>query len=186
MSTEVINCDRLGVMSDTHGSLNGWSFAVDAIGPVGAMLHAGDVLYHGPRNPIPEWYQPSDLGSAIKNYKGMLLVSRGNCDAPVDEMVTNMEFHPWVSLVWNDRKIIMMHGDNIPLLHALAHEGQADLVISGHTHVPSLEREEGMIFLNPGSTTLPKGGSRASAAVIDDKAVTVLTLDGDVLYSEKW
>ena len=62
MSTEVLNCGRLGVLSDTHGSLKGWSSALGLFGDVGAVLHAGDLLYHGPRNPIPEWYQPGDLG----------------------------------------------------------------------------------------------------------------------------
>lgn len=186
MSTEVLNCGRLGVLSDTHGSLKGWSSALGLFGDVGAVLHAGDLLYHGPRNPIPEWYQPGDLGAAIKNYKGNLFISRGNCDASVDEMVTGREFSPWVSLLWNGRKVLMMHGDNMPLLCTLAQEAGADLVISGHTHVPSIMREGRIIFLNPGSTTLPKGGSEPGAALIDDSEITVLTLEGDILYSEKW
>jgi len=57
---------KIGVISDTHGSLTAWQQVLS--GPfqdVDLILHAGDVLYHGPRNPLPEGYQPGQLAEAI-------------------------------------------------------------------------------------------------------------------------
>ena len=54
--------------------------------------------------------------------------------------------------------------------------------MSGHTHIPVLEERDGVVFLNPGSTTIPKGGSMPSYAVWDDGKITIISLDnGDVV-----
>jgi len=177
----------IGIMSDTHGSLPAWKGALELFGEgPEAVLHAGDVLYHGPRNPLPPGYTPGDLADAIRGYMGKLLIARGNCDAEVDMMVTGREFSPCVMFEWLDKKILMMHGDNFPLFRQLALDNKADLAISGHTHVASVIREDGTIFLNPGSTTLPKGKDPASAAVACERGIAIFALDGGLLHSEEW
>lgn len=177
---------KIGIVSDTHGSLPAWRAALKLFGSPEAVLHAGDVLYHGPRNPLPAGYTPADLADAMRAYPGTLLIARGNCDAAVDQMVLNRQFPACVSLEWQGKKIIMMHGDNFPLLRQTALDRKADLAVSGHTHVASVVRERGTIFLNPGSTTLPKGRDPASAAMITEAGISIFTLDGGLLYSEEW
>lgn len=183
---EVIEAKAIGVVSDTHGSLPAWNAAKAVFGPVGAILHAGDVLYHGPRNAIPGGYTPKDLAEAIKNYTGTLYISRGNCDAAVDMMVTDRDMPSYVSILWNGKKILMMHGDNFPLFRQMALDNKVDLAISGHTHIASCVREGNTIFLNPGSTTIPKGKDPASVAILDDEQIRIITLEGVVLHREKW
>lgn len=177
---------KIGVMSDTHGSLSAWRAAMKLFVGAELVLHAGDVLYHGPRNPLTRGYTPADLADAIKAYQGTLHIARGNCDADVDQMVLAREFPPSVALEWRGRKIFMMHGDNFPLFRQLALNNKADLAISGHTHVASVIRENGTIFLNPGSTTLAKGKDPESAAIVTERDISIVMLDGGLLYSEKW
>ena len=107
-------------------------------------------------------------------------------DAAVDRMVLDPEMEKYVSLVWRGKKILMMHGDNFPLLREMALHNGVDLAISGHTHVGSLVREGGVIFLNPGSTTIPKGRDPESAALLDDEGIRIMTLDGGELHFERW
>ncbi len=45
---------KIGVISDTHGDYKSWIKAWNFLKDSDIILHAGDVLYHGPRNPIPE------------------------------------------------------------------------------------------------------------------------------------
>ena len=45
-------------------------------------------------------------------------------------------------------------------------EANCDVLLSGHTHVPTYEKIDGYTFINPGSTTLPRGGSSRSYCVI--------------------
>lgn len=186
MTIQKIEGHTLGVLSDTHGSLSAWRSALELFKDTEAILHAGDVLYHGPRNPIPGGYTPSDLADAIKDYEGTLLISRGNCDADVDQMVLGLPLVPYVVIWWNGRKIFMMHGDNFPLFRQTALDLRADLAISGHTHVSSVVREKETIFLNPGSTTIPKGKDPASVAIVDGERIRILTLEGRILHVEKW
>lgn len=183
---KVISNGRLGVLSDTHGSLPAWKSAVALFKDVEAVLHAGDVLYHGPRNAIPGGYTPADLAEEINGYQGPLFVSRGNCDADIDQMILKPLLAPYVSIWWNGKKILMMHGDNFPLFRQMALDFNVDLAVSGHTHVSSVVREKGTIFLNPGSTTIPKGKDPASAAIVDTAGIMIFTLDGGLLHREEW
>ena len=101
-------------------------------------------------------------------------------------MVLHPLLAPYVSIWWNGKKILMMHGDNFPLFRQMALDSKADLAISGHTHIASVVREKDTIFLNPGSTTMPKGKDPASAAGVDEKEIRIMTLEGRILHSEKW
>lgn len=186
MSAERIEGKALGVISDTHGSYPAWASALSLFKNVDAILHAGDVLYHGPRNPIPGGYTPVDLAQAINDHKGTILISRGNCDADVDQMMLMPLLAPYVSIWWNGKKILMMHGENFPLFRQMALDSSVDLAISGHTHVASVVREGGTIFMNPGSAAIPKGKDPASAATVDHVGINIMTLEGEILHSEKW
>ena len=190
MSAQIINDSRIGVLSDTHGSLPAWRRALAVFGSdVKTILHAGDVLYHGPRNSIPGGYTPADLAAGINDFVhdgGTVLIAQGNCDALVDKMILDPEMGFYVPLLWRGRRILMMHGDNFPLMRQMAIDGKADIVISGHTHVASLVREGEIIFLNPGSTTIPKGRDPESAAILEEDGIRIMTLNGDELHFERW
>lgn len=190
MSAQILEDGKIGVMADTHGSLPAWRKALGVFGSdVKTILHAGDVLYHGPRNSIPGGYTPADLASGINDFVrdgGRVLIAQGNCDAPVDKMILVPSVDFYVPVLWRGRRILMMHGDNFPLLRQMAIDGKADIIISGHTHVGSLVREGKMIFLNPGSTTIPKGRDPASAALLEEDGIRIITLNGDELHFEKW
>lgn len=176
------------MLSDTHGSYPAWSKALKLFGSdATVILHAGDVLYHGPRNAIPGGYTPADLMNAINNCEVKIIIARGNCDAPVDEMVLAPKIQNYVSIIWHGKKIFMMHGDNYPLFKQASLDNKVDLAISGHTHIPSISKCGNVTFLNPGSTTIPKGPSpQCTAAVVTDEDIRVMTLDGEELYREAW
>lgn len=53
---------------------------------------------------------------------------------------------------------------------------KCQVLLSGHTHIPHFEQKEGFYLINPGSTTLPRGGS--------PKSYCVLTVDGQKLSAE--
>ena len=52
---------KIGVLSDTHGSYIQTKKALEALGDCDYLLHLGDVLYHGPRNPVYATYEPAKL-----------------------------------------------------------------------------------------------------------------------------
>jgi putative phosphoesterase len=179
---ETINGDRIGIISDTHGSVRAWNSAVKLFGSVQAVLHAGDVLMHR----YSGAFTSDELAEAINNFSSPVFISRGNCDLWGDETMLKPGLQPYISLLWNGRRVVMMHGDNMSLLMRMAKSEGAQLVISGHTHIAKITRTDGMIFLNPGSASRPLGKDPASAAVADEQGVSVMTFDGRVLYHEEW
>lgn len=172
---------KIGVLSDTHGSYQQTKRALEALGPCDHIIHLGDVLYHGPRNPVHESYQPAKLATYLQD-KPITFI-RGNCDSDVDCMVTGQDiYHKEAFLTWGDLKIYAVHGYEESLEDRIqkAKDLGANTLLFGHTHIKYLDRKEGLTILNPGSTTLPKDGT-CSCALYEDGQWTFITLKENTL-----
>ena len=77
------------IASDLHGSAFYCRQMIKAFQREGAdrLLLLGDLLYHGPRNDLPEGYAPKEVIPLLNSLRPKLLCVRGNCDAEVDQMV---------------------------------------------------------------------------------------------------
>lgn len=184
---------RVGIISDTHGDGAAWEQALaSCFQGVDMIIHAGDVLYHGPRNPIVAAYAPKDLAALLQQSPVPLLMARGNCDAEVDAMVLNMPLPEQVVMQLGKYRLIAQHGHRLAEGEAetLAAYYRADLWITGHTHVAMLTARGGRLFLNPGSPSLPHNGPLGrlkTVAVADDAGVRILALaSGEVLQELPW
>ena len=154
---------KIGVMSDTHGSLTYFEKALDVLSDCDVLIHGGDILYHGPRNDIPEGYNPKGLISKINSLDN-IIIARGNCDADVDQMVINHPIQsPYVMSQFGETRIVTTHGytdskeDTINKAKSMG----ADILILGHTHVKELYLDENLVV-----TSIPKDGTH-SVAIID-------------------
>ncbi|MEW6064241.1 phosphodiesterase [Desulforamulus profundi] len=176
---------RIGVISDTHGSLMHFEKALEVIGSCDYILHGGDVLYHGPRNPLPEGYSPKELAEKI-NSMNNLVFARGNCDADVDQMVIKHPLQsPYVLLQFGKLKILVTHGytREKQAYIQMAKDFEVDIFIYGHTHVKELYKDEDLIVLNPGSTALPKDDIH-SVAVIEDQFIRLINMHNGQVIQE--
>lgn len=120
---------RVGVISDTHGLLR--PEAVEALHGCDRILHAGDI---GPESILDR------LGEI----------------APVHAVRGNVDRDAWAERL-AETEVVQMAGASIYLLHD---RGRLDLdpaaagfhaVVFGHSHRPSQERRDGVLYLNPGS-----------------------------------
>jgi len=183
---------KIGIISDTHGDLRCWQEAL--AGPfAGAdyLLHAGDLLYHGPRNPMTPDYDPAALAEAINAAPCPVLIARGNCDSPVDQQVIDWPIQaPYALLALPAITILVGHGDELTekQMARLGNAYGAALFVHGHTHTPKVSQEGGVMLLNPGSAALPKAGGatpRRSVAVIEEARLVIVSLDdGQVVARE--
>ena len=158
---------KIGVLSDTHGSLFYFEKALECLPDCDVLLHAGDVLYHGPRNDLPKDYNPKGLIAKL-NELDNILIARGNCDADVDQMVINHPIQgPYVLSQFGEVRILVNHGyvnskeETIKNAKSMG----ATILVLGHTHVKELFVDEDLIVLNPGSTAIPKDGSHSVATI---------------------
>ena len=141
------------------------------------LILLGDILYHGPRNPVISGYDPLKTAEILNGLKDDILCVRGNCDAEIDRSL--LEFPvtaECVYLVVGGIFIFLTHGHDMRDAPKLKNN---DVLLAGHTHVPRLVDNGGHVEANPGSVTYPKNGSERSYMTLEDGAFTLKTLDGE-------
>ncbi len=161
------------IASDIHGSATYCRSLLDAFRAEAAdrILCLGDILYHGPRNALPERYDPKAVIAMLEPYADRLLCVRGNCDTEVDQMVLPFPIMAEYALLSvGGRMIFATHGHkfNESSLPPLC---DGDILLHGHTHVPvckAIPLPNGTALLcNPGSVSIPKEGSAHSYMILD-------------------
>ena len=172
------------IASDIHGSAVFCRRLLEAYDREGAekLVLLGDLLYHGPRNPLPEGYAPMETAGLLNARKGEILCVRGNCDAEVDQMVLEFPIMaPHMLLCAAGCEMLLTHGHRLEELPAVP----GGIVMMGHTHVPCCEEREGYVLMNPGSVSLPKAGTPRGYITLDDEGFLWKTLEGETYNSYK-
>ena len=136
------------------------------------LILLGDLLYHGPRNDLPEEYAPKRVIEILNGMKNEILCVRGNCDTEVDQMVLQFPILADYAVMFLDgRTVYITHGhhynpENPPLLK------NGDILMNGHTHVSANEFIKtdfgGFTYLNPGSVSIPKNGTGHSYMIYEN------------------
>ncbi|MCI8617264.1 MAG: phosphodiesterase [Clostridia bacterium] len=169
------------VISDIHGS--GYYAEkikeIDEREKTEKIILLGDLYYHGPRNDLSQEYNPMKVAEVLNSLKNKLLVIKGNCDAEVDEMISEFDFQDHILMKINGKNIYFTHGhkyniDKIPY-------EEFDMLIYGHIHQGFIEEKEGYIFANPGSISLPKCNTEHSYIILDENKIILKRVDGEIL-----
>lgn len=174
---------KLLVVSDIHGSLEGVNRALEKFEQERAeyILSLGDLLYHGPRNPLPEGYNPKETAAKLNAYKDKIMTVRGNCDAEVDQMLIEFPIMADYAVLFHEgRRIFATHGHHHHM-DCLPNLAAGDIFIQGHTHIPVAEKRGDVFVLNPGSVSLPKEGYRPSYGILEGLEFQVKDFEGNVL-----
>lgn len=142
---------RIGIVSDIHGSFQNLVQALDEMGPIGLLLHAGDGAREVDRLQRQGCFNVESV--------------RGNCD-----------FGPYpeeLAFPVEGRRILLTHGhaygvkSGLLRLRLRGAELQVDIVVYGHTHVPEYSYENGIRFVNPGSLSSVRNGVYPTYAVME-------------------
>ncbi len=142
------------------------------------LILLGDILYHGPRNDLPEGYNPKKVIEVLNGIKEHIMCVRGNCDTEVDQMVLEFPILADYALLYHESKLIFItHGhkyntNNPPLL------SEGDILLHGHTHVAVCEDAGKYTYINPGSVSIPKEDTPHSYMMFTDGVFTWKDLDG--------
>ena len=171
---------RYLVVSDIHGS----AYYAKKIKEIfnrenpDKLILLGDLYYHGPRNPLTRDYNPMEVSRIFNSLKDNILCVRGNCDAEVDQMISEFEIQDNLELSIDDKNFFFTHGhkyniDNIP-------DG-IDVLIYGHFHTGFIKEKNNVIVVNAGSISLPKEKTANSYLIIDDKEIVLYDVDGNMI-----
>ncbi len=147
----------IGLISDTHGTIAQGVFRL--FDGVDAILHAGD---WGDYGLMPELEALAPLYSI-----------RGNVDEPTKRVPETL-----LAEVGGIRAFIThkFEAEAAVAKRYAKHNPSVDLLLFGHTHRTYVKRVAGLIAVNPGSPTKPRGGppSAGLLAISDGKlSVTI-------------
>ncbi len=170
---------KIGVISDTHGDYESTEkIFSNFFNDVELIVHAGDILNHGPRNPIPRGYDPIKLSELFNSSPVIIHFAKGNCDSDVDTlMINNFIQAPYLFLNIEGIKILITHGDKNLEYYQKLSKDNVDILITGHTHNYLLEKNSGYIMLNPGSPSLPKNHHNGTCGIINTNTGTISIYD---------
>ncbi len=143
---------KIGIMSDTHGSLDAVARVVSMAGKVDMWLHAGDCIGDSEHLAII---------AGVPVYR-----VAGNCDWPnttvPEDIIVEAAGH----------RIFLTHGHNYgvrydtEILASVASEQGADIAVYGHTHIADITLGEKVCIFNPGSAARPRDELRPSFMII--------------------
>ncbi len=174
---------KIMIVSDIHGSVKYAKKIFEIFESLSAdkLVVLGDLYYHGPRNPLSDEYDPMQVANLLNENVNRLIVIRGNCDALVDEMISQFEFKDVVNFVADGKTLTFTHGHYYNEFNLPKDCGQA--LFYGHTHKTMLKVVNGITVVNVGSFALPKSTDGQSYAVVDNGKIEVKNIDGKTLYS---
>lgn len=172
---------KLFIASDIHGSAEYCSEMLDAVEREQAdrLLLLGDILYHGPRNDLPQGYSPKGVIEMLNAAADKILCVRGNCEAEVDQMVLDFPVMADYSLLEvNGITIFAAHGHHQNPENPPKVKGKY-ILLNGHTHVPACRDQGDFIYMNPGSVSIPKESSAHGYMILENRTFIWKTLDGN-------
>ncbi len=173
------------IASDIHGSAKYCKMLIDAFIKEKAdkILLLGDILYHGPRNDLPDNYAPKEVISLLNPLKEKLLCVRGNCDTEVDQMVLNFPIlADYAVIPVGDRLLYATHGHKFNP-QTLPPISKGDILINGHTHIPKCENIGDFIYMNCGSVSIPKENSAHSYMTLENNTFKWINLETTEVYN---
>ncbi|MCI6276645.1 MAG: metallophosphoesterase [Clostridium sp.] len=132
----------IAVLSDTHRYESYIKMAAKMCKDADVVLHLGDNV--------------SDVEIIKKEIGKDVIFVKGNCDIERSAKVEQL-------IELENKKILMTHGHEYGVKSSLlnlnyrAKELGADIALYGHSHIASIEKHDGVWFVNPGSVSLPRG-----------------------------
>ena len=147
------------------------------------LVLLGDLYYHGPRNPLPEGYAPMEVAAILNGYEGKKIVIRGNCDADVDGMISEFSFVDGFAAEVGGKTVYFTHG------HTVCPENPPkgfDVLCNGHFHVAKIWEENGVIFANPGSCSLPKENTVKGYLLLEESGIRLKAFSGEEVALHLW
>ena len=142
---------KIGILSDTHRMETYIDKAIPYLYSCDLIIHAGDNF--------------ADSKYIHKITNKDIIAVKGNCDFidVEEEIVFEIQ----------GKTIFLCHGDMYSVKYGLdkieekAKDLEADIVIFGHTHVPLRIEKDNILYLNPGSISLPREGSNRQFILMD-------------------
>lgn len=159
------------VASDLHGSLVALERTLQIMNEikVDKLLLLGDVF----------GTNANEMVELLNGISNKLTIVRGNNDWYLELENAKFEIFNQTYENINGKIAFLSHGHKLNDMYLQGYG--AKIVMIGHVHRPILKIEQDVVFLCPGSIAAPRFGSDKTYAVIDDKKIQILNIDGELV-----
>lgn len=167
------------IISDVHGDYDSL-YKITENEHFDKLIILGDLFSYG--------FNQKDLKNnkiinLLQDYSKNLILIRGNCDKYINYEALNLFAHDVITIPINNHNVTLTHGDRYSRGFLPSYHG--DIFMSGHTHVPMLQKYNEIIYVNPGSIGHPRGGSGKTYAVFNNNKITIKLISGETIREMK-
>lgn len=170
-------------ISDIHGIYDNLEYIDKIIKKenVDKLIVLGDLYYCGPTYSDKFEVNSSKVKDFLTNYSDMLICMRGNCDSDVDIKVSDFPICSGLSMLYvDDINIYITHGNEYSK-EKNRKFNRKGILVYGHEHIPYIEKDNDMIYINVGSISLPRNGNRPSYMIYENKKFNIYDIDGKTI-----
>ena len=166
-------------ISDIHGNIDKLNLALEKYREEGCdkLIILGDFFSYYPS------FKNDEIVDVLNNMASSIIAVEGNCDSSMNVDKFNFTLGYLKTIDVNGIGVTITHG------HVYSHKRFPEVVgrifIQGHSHKSMLDEVDGVVLANPGSISLPRGGSVSSYIIIDDKYIYLKKLDGEEIKKIK-
>ena len=161
------------IISDIHGSYKNLQEVLEKEISFDVLVILGDIL-NGPVDRDSK----EKTASLLNIFKDKIISVSGNNDGYLDELL-EFDNSKYYNLINIDNRIwFLTHGHiynryNMPNINY-------DIYPQGHRHVPLMSKENNKLYLNPGSISLPRQGTK-TYMFYEDNIFYLKTIEGDII-----
>lgn len=120
-----------------------------------------------------------EIAKILNSIKTKIEIIVGNCDNLFLEDKLEIPMYDIDNLTLGKNTITFTHGNRYNMYDLPPFCG--NIFVQGHTHVPVLKIENGVIIANPGSPTRPRGSDLRCYIIITEDEIALKTLDGIII-----
>lgn len=166
---------KLLIISDIHGNYDNLNSIINNE-TFDKLVILGDLLsYYGYEN-------KDNILNLLEEYKDKLILIKGNCDYNINYELYNLYPYDIITLPINNNLVTFTHGNKYK--KGFLPDNHGNIIITGHTHIPSITEENNIVYANPGSITSPRGMSDKSYIIFDDNKIILKKIDGTIIKSK--
>ncbi len=157
-------------VADIHGIIDNLEVVIPYFDSFDKIVLLGDIFFCGESRRENHQYDPEYLRTLLVKYQEKTITVKGNTDEEEYPLITKINIA--------NHDVYLTHGhyyneENIDLK-------PSDILINGHTHIPTIKKEASILCLNPGSLSLPKQ-QIASFMIYSDNVFTIYDINHRII-----
>lgn len=165
---------KIVFISDIHGIYDNLEIIDKEIkeNKIDKLVVLGDLYLGG--------YDRDLVDAFLNKYKDKLICMKGNCDSLSDIYKAPFLIFSDISLINVDNiDIYITHGDK----YNMYNNGKINkgVLVYGHEHIPYIEKENNMIYINVGSISKPRGGFSPTYMIYNNSCFTIYDVNGNIV-----